>query len=68
LGVIFILYLIICVPVAGVLSVAVSILELEEYAHRAGWHSQVLDGIFIAIVALVSLLSACWIVWNYDSG
>jgi hypothetical protein len=68
LGVIYVLCLIICVPAAGLLSFAVSILELEEYAHRAGWHSQTRDSIFNAIVALVSLLSACWIVWNYDSG
>jgi hypothetical protein len=68
LGFIFLLYSIICVPVAGLLSIAVSILELEDYAHRVGWDSQRMQGSFVVVVALVSLLSACWIAWKYESG
>jgi hypothetical protein len=68
LGITFLLDLIFFWPVAGLLSVASSILELEDYAHRAGWHSETMEGVFVAMVALVSLLSACWIVWKYDSG
>jgi curved DNA-binding protein CbpA len=67
-GPIFLLYLVFLAPVAGCLSGAATILDLEREAHIAGWTPESVSAMGLLLINLASFLPACLIVWMNDPG
>ena len=67
LGMIFLLYFLLFVPITGLLYLTVVVLDLEKDARLSGWRPESLEGFFLAAAQVASFVPACWLVWKYDS-
>jgi DnaJ domain len=66
LGATFLLSLVLLLPIAGLVSVAIQILDLEKALRRAGWDAESLNTLWVVLVLVVSLLAASCIMWKHD--
>jgi hypothetical protein len=68
LGPIFLLYLLLLLPMAGLWAVAAAFIGAENYTRPDGWDQNYLEiGFFIAFNLSV-LIPSWWLVWKYGAG